>query len=362
MTDAKRLPWLRLMALKQTDKDVYESVHRAWPSSGGNRAFGGHVYAQSAIAASKTVEDGLVIHNITGHFILGGSVLAPFVYHVRRIGDGRSFSWRTVEVFQGSQPSARPCFVATISFKRYEESKSWIPLEHQAETFEDFTKTYSSILDRTKPEETPLAPGADAPWWYNANNDAWRVTNDMFPGVDIRKVDMSGHNETSRHPTRHPAAGRRQLCFYRLIVDAESRELLNKTTSEILNLHAAAHLYASDRNSLFLIPRAHGLADRIAVLASLSHTVIFHGDPARLKMLDEQGNPIWFVQEAWTSNSGAGRGCHESRLWNYKSGRVVASTIQDGMVRIPRDPGRVPKYYQQAETALQSVSNPSPKL
>ena len=51
-------------------------------------------------------------------------------------------------------------------------------------------------------------------------------------------------------------------------------------------------------------------------------------------MVDERGRPKWFVQEAWTSNSGENRGCHESRLWDWEGGQVVATTLQDGMMRV----------------------------
>lgn len=52
----------RLMALKKTGDDVFESLTAAWPPAPFQRAFGGHVYAQAMYAASRTVEKGLVVH------------------------------------------------------------------------------------------------------------------------------------------------------------------------------------------------------------------------------------------------------------------------------------------------------------
>jgi acyl-CoA thioesterase len=70
-------------------------------------------------------------------------------------------------------------------------------------------------------------------------------------------------------------------------------------------------------------------------MGSLGHTVIFHAGAERLRTVDRSTKRRrWFVQEAWTSNSGENRGCHESRLWDWKKGEVVATTLQDGMVRI----------------------------
>lgn len=59
----------KLMQLRQIHADTFESVTPAWPPAlppGStipvSRAFGGHVYAQSAWAASKTVPRGFVVH------------------------------------------------------------------------------------------------------------------------------------------------------------------------------------------------------------------------------------------------------------------------------------------------------------
>jgi acyl-CoA thioesterase len=54
--------WRRLMLLKKTDDDVFESLTPAWPPAPFKRAFGGHVYAQAVYAASKTVDQGMVVH------------------------------------------------------------------------------------------------------------------------------------------------------------------------------------------------------------------------------------------------------------------------------------------------------------
>ena len=65
---------------------------------------------------------------------------------------------------------------------------------------------------------------------------------DKFPGLDMRKVDMDKYN---RH---RKTLDRRQLQFYRVIGAMPSIE-------DDPNLHAAAHLYASDRNGLFPVSR-----------------------------------------------------------------------------------------------------------
>jgi hypothetical protein len=52
----------RLMALESLGHDTYRSITPAWAPGNGTIAFGGHVYAQAAYAASKTVSRGMTIH------------------------------------------------------------------------------------------------------------------------------------------------------------------------------------------------------------------------------------------------------------------------------------------------------------
>jgi acyl-CoA thioesterase len=55
----------RLMALEALDPDTYRSIAPAWAPGDGNRAFGGHVYAQAAYAAGRTVPKGMMLHVCT---------------------------------------------------------------------------------------------------------------------------------------------------------------------------------------------------------------------------------------------------------------------------------------------------------
>ena len=75
-------------------------------------------------------------------------------------------------------------------------------------------------------------------------------------------------------------------------------------------------------------------------IASLSHTVIFHATASEMDMVNlESGNARWFCQEAWAGGSRHGRGLHQSRMWR-DDGLHVASTIQDGMMRLKREDGK----------------------
>lgn len=279
---------------------------------------------------------------MTGYFILPGAIDIPYVYRVRRIRDGGMYCLRGVDVYQNSEAAAKgtsPCFIATISFKRSERwITKWVPFEHQNVSKDHIQTEYRDVLEGLRPEDHPEAPGADALWWEDEEQDFWSRDAAAFPGVETRKVDMAKYNGKVAPGGGKDGEGAsrwRQLLFYRLIQDDVPSE--RAQAAHDLNLHAAAHLYASDKNSLFLVQRALGYENVPTTMASLSHTVIFHGLAQNLCMVDSVGNSKWFVQEASTSHSGDNRGCHNSVLWDCESGRVIGTTIQDGMLRFPAD-------------------------
>ena len=273
-----------------------------------------------------------MLQNITGHFILPGRIDIPFIYHISRTHTGGSYAWRQVSAHQNGNKT--PSFIATISFKRAEKHDARnVPIGHQSEPTTYLRKHYKSVLDGKEPETHPHAPSADTLVWMGKPRPEGSTTGTWLPGVDIRKVDMQNYNGVIGEGGDGKVGQWRQLAFYRIITDDEDESYENEEYE--LRLYTSAHLFASDRNSLFTIQRAYGYQGRETRLGSLGHTVIFHGGVERLRMVDSQtGRRRWFVQEAWTSNGGENRGCHESRLWDWEKGEVVATTVQDGMVRV----------------------------
>ena len=57
-----RVSFTGLMALDRIDSNTFRSIARPYAPGNGNRAFGGHVYAQAAYAAAQTVGEGFVVH------------------------------------------------------------------------------------------------------------------------------------------------------------------------------------------------------------------------------------------------------------------------------------------------------------
>ena len=76
-------------------------------------------------------------------------------------------------------------------------------------------------------------------WDFSKRNDGY---TDPFPGLHLHKVDMEAYNATK------PSDGlkHRNLKWYS--VRGSMPSVANDP-----NMHACAHLYASDRNSLFVM-------------------------------------------------------------------------------------------------------------
>ncbi|PGH29579.1 acyl-CoA thioesterase II [[Emmonsia] crescens] len=298
-------------------------------------AYGGHVYAQSAYAASKTVRKDFVLHNITGSFTLPGMDGIPYTFSVRHVREGSTYCLRAVDVSQGEGV----CFSSLCSFKRAERRYNY---QHQPVA--DIQQRYRVALAGKNIEDHPLAPSVDRPSW-NSEVEEGKSKELHFAGVESRKVVMDEYNESvdaRNHKDRY-----RQLQFYRLLglpgledeADAGTLEEIRKAddAGEYDNLYVCAHLYQSDRSSLLVIAWAHDMVSDITRIASLSHTVIIHTHGPALRMIDwnapdEATRKRWFTLEAQTSRSGENRGLFQGQIWSPE-GTLVATMIQDGLLR-----------------------------
>ena len=311
------LPFADLMRLEKINEVTYRSIAQPFAPGGdhprGNRrAYGGHVYAQAAWAASQTVANGFVLHNITGWFILGGIPNVPFVYKVHTIRDGGSYCTRIVNVTQSEGKGI--CFTCTCSFKRDEGSI----LDVQEKV--DLWDKYSVVLKDKRPEDFEEVPGMDVPWYWQMRAETG--FNDKFPGLQSHKAAMGPYNE-HRHPL-----DRRQLIFYRTRGEMPDDP----------NLHACAHLYASDRNSLFIVANHLNVGDKYTQMGSLAHTVVFH-TPIKDLLFDADGKGKFFTKEDWTTRAAGGRGMFHSRVF-APDGTHVATLMQEGMIRLGGKPNK----------------------
>ncbi|KAF4313069.1 Acyl-CoA thioesterase [Botryosphaeria dothidea] len=313
------IPFTDLIRLEKAADGTFRSRAKAFAPGGGTSAYGGHVFAQAVWAAAQTVREGFVVHNVTGYFTLPGNTAFPFIYTVKVVRDGGRYCTRSVEVVQEHNKKG-VCFTCTCSFKK--EGDASTDCQEQM----DLKEAYKVALGDKRPDDWPEAPGVDSPWYWEASakNDNY---TDPFPGLSLRKVDMQAYN-APRKPL-----DRRQLQFYTTIGGMPP-------VAQAANLHACAHLYASDRNGLFVIPNYLGAGNNYTAMATLSHSVVFHVSVSGLEMAEKDGKEarIWYCQETRMSRVSGGRGMLESRIWNEK-GVHIASTYQDGLVTLGDRPG-----------------------
>lgn len=230
----------------------------------------------------------------------------------------------------------RLIFTCVCSFKRPEERG--VDVQETC----NLREKYRLALGSKKPQDWPEAPTIDSPWYVlnlRVSFDLltvcsrfwkWRTepgksrdgdSNSHFPGATRRKVDMRPYNETVEPKDRI------QLQYYNILGPLPPVE-------EEPNLHAAAHVYVSDSNGLFILPNflQEENADNYHAIGSLHHSMVFHTEPEDISWYDKDGNPRYFCQEAWIGRFAYGRGLTPSKYWN-EDGVHVISTFQDGMMR-----------------------------
>lgn len=370
---------------------------------GTGRSYGGHVLMQAAWAAAQTLEGapplhpsaaggaggaggvgdargGFLLHSISGNFLLPGKLNSKFEYRVKIIRNGKGVRVRGVEVFQESAKKQKEkekgkemFFIATCSFKLREHSQISIQQQEGEDFLEDDfygEKLYGGVLKgKTDPmRDLEEVPGMDLTFYRKQNmlllDDAdgeeegkgkmkTKKNHDAFPGLQCRKVDMREWNST-RHPME-----RRQLIFYRMIFDREKEKEEDQGMNMNMNMQLCAHLYASDRNSLFIVANLFDLGDLFTNMSSLSHTVIFHAEEGEMRFgsaskttttkrtkspfhkaknnNNDGGGGRWFCMEVFGSRIHGGRAVHNCRIFNDE-GVHIATCMQDGLIRFAVDP------------------------
>ncbi|KAI1113399.1 Thioesterase/thiol ester dehydrase-isomerase [Nemania sp. NC0429] len=370
-------------------------------------AYGGHVYAQASLAASLTYratrkgpknggqDKTLGIHvswsldgqaaaprppcvcvcTIHGFFSEGGLCDRPFIYEVTNLSSNALFPSFLVTARQPTSPSANPAgdhypntdaelplgpvrFSTIVSFRPSSIS--------QLRAQEPPVQTrFAAILGSRRPMEWDPAPIIDIEGVQDMIPGARHAVG-LFPGLDMRKVDMRAYN------AGRPLHERRELILYRLLAplpatvsgdradadadaDAVKRgEDLEELDSQCLiegpDAHICAHAYAADRNGLLMVGNNVGWGHEFGRAASLSYSFVVHVNAEDAVMThhsegDDDDDEQWWVQEACFPRVEAGRAIIHSKIWSPR-GVHVATEYQDGIVRrIPRpgDDGGKPK-------------------
>ena len=164
-------------------------------------------------------------------------------------------------------------FTCTCSFKREE----YATLDYQGRF--DIKEKYRDVIEgkEDEPMEHPVAPSQDSAYFHEVYLPSHPEHFNPIGGIHVHRADMRKYNE-SREPIH-----RRQLTFYTLRGSLPLPTAPYPPPSQgpfaltrAANLHACAHLFASDCNTLYIVPNHLGRPRDYTRIASLAHTVIFH--------------------------------------------------------------------------------------
>jgi acyl-CoA thioesterase-2 len=247
------------------------------------------VLGQALSAASATVE-GRVVHSLHAYFLRRGDFNAPIVYQVDRSLDGQSFANRRVVAIQHGQQ----IFNMTASFQVPEEG-----FEHQVD------------MPRVpRPEELPDTSVPPFEFLERLPERMRRFFEQPRP-FEFRSVQPIDYLSPRR---AEPA---RQVWFRAVgrLPDDEK-------------LHRCLLAYVSDYFLLDTATLPHGSSfpHSSLIMASIDHAMWFH----RPLRVDE-----WLLYAVESPSASGARGFARAGLFAL-DGRLVASTAQEGLVRIKK--------------------------
>ena len=283
-----------LFDLEPISHDVYRGISL---DNGWKRIFGGQVLAQALVAASRTVEDRSP-HSLHAYFILAGDPTVDIRFEVERIRDGRSFTTRRVVAKQ--RDSA--IFVLSASYQVEEEGLEHsfpMPPEPEPERLPD-------------PEQLAAFAGPKA-------GAQLQTFFDRIKPIEFRPIDLSRYAPSTNGKKREP----RQSLWIRI----------GGRLPDDPAIHRAALLYLSDMTLLDTALVAHNTTIFSGKIqgASLDHAFWFHR-PCRADQ--------WLLYVQDSPNASGARGLTRGLLYS-RTGVLVASVAQEGLMRLRRDPAPV---------------------
>jgi acyl-CoA thioesterase-2 len=273
-----------LLALERIDRDLFrgESQDLGWGA-----IFGGQVFGQALSAAAQTVTSDRAVHSAHGYFIRAGELAKPIIYQVDRLRDGKSFSTRRVVALQEGEA----IFSLAASFQVDEpgfDHQDPMPDVAGPESLHSETEL-ARVFAEFLPESVRSRAAAERP-------------------VEIRPVEL----RNPFFPTVHKASRR---LWYRVV----------DRLPDDPALHRYLLAYASDFSFLSTALDPHGVSYMTAGMqvASIDHAIWFH----RPFRVDE-----WLLYDIESPSASGARGIVRGRFFD-RSGRLVASTVQEGLTR-----------------------------
>jgi acyl-CoA thioesterase II len=279
---------------------------------GSTRAFGGLVAAQALAAAGRTVPGDRGVHSLHAYFLRPGDTGAPILYTVEPVRDGGSFTTRRVLAVQHGEV----IFSLSASFQTAEEGVAY----------------QRPVLDAPGPEESAgigPAAGPAAGTADDAGHDTGQDTGDG-PAAPAARAWYDEFLRRFPVEVRFPEAdGPAWLTIMRGEPGPPRQRFWVRSRQPLPDdplVHVCAVTYVSD---LFLIssslpPHAQAAGGRSIMAASLDHAVWFHA-PFRF---DD-----WLFYDQSSSWAAGARALCRGLLFD-RSGTLVASVMQEGMIRV----------------------------
>jgi acyl-CoA thioesterase-2 len=275
---------IKVMTLERLEDDLFRGESR---DIGSPQVFGGQVLGQALMAAAATVE-GRDAHSLHAYFLRRGDFNSPIVYEVDRARDGNHFSTRRVIAIQhGAQ-----IFNLSASFQSAESG-----LDHQL----------------PMPEVPPPEELTDL-------DEHLRAFLPQLPG-GLRRV-LERKRPFEFRPVKPPNVLQPQKT-------APLRDIWFRTVDRLPAdeaLHRCLLAYVSDFYLLdtALMPHGFPVSPRRLVVASIDHAMWFH----RSVRVDD-----WLLYATDSPSASGARGFARGSIFS-RDGRLVASTSQEGLIRV----------------------------
>ncbi|WP_174849266.1 acyl-CoA thioesterase II [Yersinia artesiana] len=278
---------LDLLFLEKIEEGIFRGQSE---DLGLRQVFGGQVVGQAIYAAKQTVPTDRVVHSFHSYFLRPGDSSKPIIYDVETLRDGNSFSARRVSAIQ----NGKPIFYMTASFQSQEDG-----FEHQ----------------NTMPDVPP-------PEGLMSETDIARKFAHLIP--EKVRDKFIGHQPIEMRPVRfhNPLQGS----------TAEPSRYVwfkaNGAMPDDLRVHQYLLGYASDFNFLptALQPHGIGFLEPGVQIATIDHSMWFH----RPFRLDD-----WLLYAVESTSASGARGFVRGQIYN-RDGVLVASTVQEGVIRLHR--------------------------
>ncbi len=275
---------LQVLQLERLELNLFRGVSR---DLGFPQVFGGQVLGQALSAASSTVDADRTVHSLHAYFLLPGDVQAPIIYEVDRSRDGGSFSSRRVVAIQHGQP----IFHMSASFQVEQqglEHQSAMPTVPAPDTLPNIRELVAQST--AIPEELKRWFAVPLPIEFRAVNP-----HDLMSG-DVTAPDTK--------------------FWFRAV---------GKLPDDVV-LHRCVLAYASDFYLLRTATQPHGIPFPSAKLrlATIDHAMWFH----RSLRVDD-----WLLYSIDSPSASGSRGLSRGQVFD-RSGRLVASVAQEGLVRV----------------------------